>query len=69
MKKIFIPHTKLKRKKSLSMHAKLSHWMHEISISKIVHHHFWLRHYCHVQVGKLFNCFIGSTISIIAYTI
>jgi hypothetical protein len=51
------------------MHVKHSNWLHEIFISKIVHHHFWPRDYCHVQVGKIFNCFIGSTISIIAYTI
>jgi hypothetical protein len=67
----YSPCKTLKKKiKALSMHVKPSHWLHEISISKIVHHHFWpMHHYCHVQVGKLFNCFIGSTISIIAYTI
>jgi hypothetical protein len=25
------------------VHATLSHWLHEISISKIIRHHFWPR--------------------------
>jgi hypothetical protein len=36
------PHPKLKRKKikALWVHTKPSHWLHEISIPKRVHHHF-----------------------------
>jgi hypothetical protein len=26
---------------ALGVHAEPSHWLHEISISKTVHHHFW----------------------------
>jgi hypothetical protein len=45
-KKEKIPPTlskKLKRTKikALSVHAEPSHWLHEISISKTVRHHFW----------------------------
>jgi hypothetical protein len=32
---------KRKRIKALSVHAEPSHWLHEISISKTVCHHFW----------------------------
>jgi hypothetical protein len=37
------PPPKLKRKKFKALwgHVEPSHWRHEISISKIVHHHFW----------------------------
>jgi hypothetical protein len=47
MKKILLPpppHTqnlKEKNNKALWLHAEPSHWLHEISISKTVHHHFW----------------------------
>jgi len=37
------PPTNIKEKKinALSVHAEPSHWLHEISFSKTVHHHFW----------------------------
>jgi hypothetical protein len=45
MKKILplLPHPKLKRKKNkgLWVQAEPFCWLHEISISKTVHHHFW----------------------------
>jgi hypothetical protein len=43
MKKIPSPAPQHKRKKikALSVHAEPSHWLHEISISKTVCHHFW----------------------------
>jgi hypothetical protein len=34
---------KEKRIKALWVHAEPSHWLHEISISKITRHHFWPR--------------------------
>jgi hypothetical protein len=35
------PKTQKKKIKALGVHAEPSHWLHEISISKTVHHHFW----------------------------
>jgi hypothetical protein len=32
---------KMKKIKALWVHAEASHWLHEISISKTVSHHFW----------------------------
>jgi hypothetical protein len=32
---------KRKKIKALSVHAEPSHWLHEISISKTIRHHFW----------------------------
>jgi hypothetical protein len=36
------PPSKRKKLDHSSVHAEPSHWLHEISTSKIVGHHFWL---------------------------
>jgi hypothetical protein len=43
MTKKSCPHQKLKREKKrhFELHAEPSDWLHEISISKTVRHHFW----------------------------
>ncbi len=49
------PNPKLKRKrvKALWVHAEPSHWLHEISISRTVHHHFWPWIACIINWGYL----------------
>jgi hypothetical protein len=45
--------------KALQMHAEPSHWLHEISIFKIVHHHFWPGLITPItNLGYLFFCFV-----------